>query len=112
MDFESYPMQILIVIAKECRPNSPYPDRTWMNLKPPHGIRIPELSRARLALVRSGLVIDAIKDSWKVRPTPLGYVLLESWRQHRKRLRERPILYDPVVSQTTIVDQRFIRRAA
>lgn len=51
MNFESYQMQILVVVGKGCRPNSPKPARAWMQVKPISGL--PEFGNALSALLRA-----------------------------------------------------------
>lgn len=111
MNFDNYPMQILVVVAKGCRRNSPYPERYFMNLKPPDGLRVPQLGKARDALLRAGLIERSYPMTWVVRPTELGYQLYDQWRAYLRALKERPVLFDPVKPQMHILDQRRDRWA-
>lgn len=112
MDLNSHPMQILLVIAKGCKPNSPFPDREYMNLKPYDGLPVPSLNSARAALAKAGLVIEKPYSAWKVKPSKLGYVLVERWKEARNARRARPVLFAPVTKEFRGLDQRFDRWAA
>lgn len=91
-------MQILIVVASGCKPNSPIEGRDWMNLRP-RGADIPELRRANNALVHAKILIRAPGGNpWKVKPSKIGYELVERYRLERQALRKRPIMYDRQVS--------------
>jgi hypothetical protein len=104
-----YLTQILIAIGKGCKSNSPIADRAWVNMKPPRSLKIPELLPAIDALVKAGLVDRAKGHAWKVKPSRVGYAFIESWREDRRAMRERPVLYDPVVRRREmyVIDQRY-----
>ena len=79
-----------MVVSKGCRPNSPKPTRTWMQVKPISGL--PEFGNALSALLRAGLLQR--KHGYRVKPSPAGYVLLGQWRAYRREMKRRPILFD------------------
>jgi len=82
-----------------------------MKLRPVN-VFIPELRRALDALVRVGLVMDKNPGSWTVKPSRSGYIMIEKWRERRRALRARPVLYEPVKKEIYVLDQRFDRFAA
>lgn len=92
MNLDGYPVQVLVTVAKECRPNSPKPERAWMRAMPMRGI--PEFGNALSALLRDGLLQR--KHGFRVKPSPAGYALVGQWKAYRRELRVRPILFDPV----------------
>ena len=97
-DYEGYPAQILAVIAKNCRPNSPIQDRAYMNLRP-RGGKIRGLGAALDALVRANLVERMPGRAWQIKPTPLGYAAVAQMKARRAAARMRPPLYDRVIPQ-------------
>lgn len=108
---DGYLVQVLVVIVRGCKPNSPDPDRHWFNLKP-RGVKIPELVQARHALLKGYLIIDEVHGSWRVQPTTLGLELYRRWKAQRIALRARPILFDRATRDLHVIDQRFDRYAA
>jgi len=93
MKFDSYEMQVLALVAKNCKPNSPKPERAWWKPTPIYGL--PEFGTTLSVLIRDGLLKR--KHGYKVMPSDEGYKLVAQWRMHRRDLKERPILYDPVI---------------
>ena len=83
-------MQVLVSVGKNCRPNSPKPDRAWMQAKPISGL--PEFGDALSALLRAGLLQR--KSRHRVKPSPDGYALIYQWKAYRRDLKLRPVLYD------------------
>jgi hypothetical protein len=88
----AYLTQVLVTIAKECRPNSPVAGRDWANVKP-RGGRIAAFDAALSALTRAGLIH---RRGWLVKPSPLGYELVERWRTAEAVRRRRLPLWAPV----------------
>jgi hypothetical protein len=93
MTFESYEMQILILVATNCRPNSLKPERAWWKPTPIYGV--PEFGTALSVLLRGGLLLR--KHGYRVKPSPTGYMVIGQWRARRLQLRQRPILYDRII---------------
>lgn len=90
MNFESYEMQILILVAKNCRPNSPKPERACWKPTPLYGV--PEFGTALSVLIRDDLLLR--RHGYRVKPSPLGYKLVGQWKAYRLELKRRPVLYD------------------
>jgi hypothetical protein len=86
---DGYEMQVLLAVAKGCKPNSPYPERAWLRVKPLWGT--PEFGNALSALVRKGLLQR--KHGYRVKPTPEGYAVVYRIKAQRKAMRERPVLF-------------------
>ena len=100
MKFDSYEMQILVVVAKGCRPDSPKPERAWWKPTPIYGV--PEYGTALSVLIRDGFLKR--KHGYRVKPSPEGYKLIGEWKVYRLELKRRPILYDPVIWEPRIAD--------
>jgi hypothetical protein len=107
---DPYLTQILIVVAKGSKPNSPIAERAYMNLKP-RGSKIPRLAEARDALEKAGLIERMQGRLWQVRPTRVGYAFFEQWKEDQQAKRARPALFDPVDIDIAVLDQRFNRYA-
>lgn len=93
MNFDGYDVQVLVAVAKACRPNSPTPERAWTKVYALPGF--PEFGNALSALQRRGLLQRKSYD--RVRPSPSGYALVGQWRAYRRTLKERPVLFDPII---------------
>lgn len=114
MATEPYLTQILIAVAKGCKPNSPIEDRVWFSMRPPSGLTIARLRPAIDALVKAGLLVRDRKAIWRVKPTRVGYVLVEDWKRDRLAMRARPVLFSPIIKEqepVTVLDQRYDRWA-
>jgi hypothetical protein len=90
MNFDSYEIQILVLVAKNCRPNSPKPERAWWKPTPLYGV--PEFGTALSVLLRDDLLLR--KHGYRVRPSVTGYKLVGQWKAYRHELQRRPILFD------------------
>jgi hypothetical protein len=88
----AYLTQVLVMIAKACRPNSPVAGRDWADVQP-RGAPIRGFKAALAALAHSGLIH---RQGWRVKPTPLGYELVDRWREAETAMRRRPLLWAPV----------------
>jgi hypothetical protein len=88
----AYLTQVLVTISRGCRPNSPVAGRDWASVKP-CGDRIPAFDAALAALARAGLIH---RRGWLVKPSPLGYELIERWRTAEAARRRRLPLWAPV----------------
>lgn len=76
-----YQLQVLVAIGKECRPNSPYPRRSYTVL--PRSIR--GLGAAIPTLLRIGMIEPFSVRRWfEVRPTKKGYAEIERYRSERR----------------------------
>jgi hypothetical protein len=107
MAIEAYLAQILITVAKGCKPESPIEDRAWVSMKPPYGLTIAPLRPALDALVSAGLLTRDKGSVWRVKPSRVGYAFVESWKEDRRAMKTRPILFAPVIPEPpTILDQR------
>jgi hypothetical protein len=102
MKLDSYDMQILIVVAKACKPNSPKPDRVWWKPYPVYGI--PEFGNALSRLIRDGYLLR--RHGYRVKPSPAGYKLVNDWKIRRRELKSRPIIYDPIIWEPRVSDLR------
>lgn len=89
MNFDSYQMQILVLVGKNCRPNSPKPERAWWKPTPLYGV--PEFGTALSVLLRDDLLLR--KHGYRVKPSPAGYAMIGQWRIYRQELKRRPVLY-------------------
>lgn len=102
MNFGSYEIQILLVVAKNCRPNSPKPERAWWKPTPLYGV--PQFGTALSVLLRDDLLLR--KHGYHVKPSPAGYKVIGQWKAYRSELKRRPILYDPVIWEPNIAELR------
>lgn len=93
MNFAGYDIQVLVAVAKACRPNSPKPARAWTRVFPLPGV--PEFGNTLSVLQRRGLLHRKSHD--RVRPSPAGYVVVGEWKVYRRESRKRRVLFDPVV---------------
>jgi len=99
INLDGYHVQVLVAVARGCKPNSPYPYRAWLKVKPLHGV--PEFGNALGALVREGFLL---RERLRVKPSVKGYDLFASWKTHRRELKRRPILYDQVIWEPRLCD--------
>lgn len=86
---DAYQMQILLEVARGCKPNSPKPERHWFRARPIYGT--PEFGNALSALIRRGLLQR--KHGFRVKPTAEGYALVYRMKAYRQTMRERPALF-------------------
>lgn len=93
MNSEDYQMQILLEVAKGCKPNSPYPGRAWVRVKPLW--RHPEFGDVLCVLIRKGLLQR--KHGFRVKPTAEGYSVIYQLKAQRQALRARPALFTRLV---------------
>lgn len=110
MKSDPYLTQILIVVAKGAKPDSPIAERAYMNLKP-RGGKVPGLAAAKDALEKAGLIERMPGRLWEVKPTKIGYAFYEQWKEDQAAKRTRPVLFDPIVRELIVLDQRFDRYA-
>lgn len=102
MNYDSYHMQVLVTVAKHCKPNSPKPWRAWTRVEPIYGV--PEFGNALGSLVRQGLLM---RDGYRVKPSPAGYQVVALYRANRRELRKRPILFSPLVWEPRMADLKL-----
>ena len=100
MKLDGYEMQILVVVAKNCKPNSPKPERAWWRPYPVYGI--PEFGTALSVLIRDGYLLR--KHGYRVKPSVTGFKLVNDWKAYRKELKRRPILYDQIIWEPRACD--------
>lgn len=93
MNFVGYDIQVLVAVAKDCRPNSPKPARAWTRVFPMPGI--PEYGNTLFALQRRGLLQRKSHD--RVKPSAAGYVVVSEWKVYRREFKKRRVLFDAVV---------------
>lgn len=76
-----YQFQVLVQIGTQCRPNSPYPRRSYTVV--PTWIR--SLGLAIPALLRAGMIEPYSAKQWfEVRPTKKGYAEIKLHRSERR----------------------------
>ena len=95
IDLDGSHVQVLVAVVRGCKPNSPYPERAWLKVKPLRGV--PEFGNALSALIREGFLCR--KHGFRVKPSPGGYDLFQQWKAHRRELKRRPILFDQIIWQ-------------
>jgi hypothetical protein len=100
VNFDGYDIQVLVAVAKACRPNSPKPERAWTKVFPLPGI--PEFGNTLSALVRRRLLQRKSFD--RLKPSPAGYALVGEWKANRRDLRARPVVYDLLTFGPRMVD--------
>lgn len=93
MNFDSYDIQVLVAVARDCRPNSPKPARAWTRVYPMPGVSA--YGNTLSALQRRGLLHR--KSHNRVKPSPAGYVVVSEWKAYRLEFKKRRILYDLIV---------------
>lgn len=91
-DSTAYLTQVLVAIAKACRPHSPVKGRDWADIRWAKGI--PSFKAATSALARSGLIH---RRGLFAKPSPLGYELVARWREAEAARRRRPPLWAQVL---------------
>lgn len=100
MNFGSYEIQILVLVAKNCRPNSPKPERAWWKPTPLYGV--PEFGTALSVLLRDDLL--SRKHGYRVKPSVEDYRVIEQWKIYRRELKRRPILFASVIWEQNIAE--------
>lgn len=99
-----YLLQVLVAVAKGCRPNSPYAARAWLRVFPIHGL--PEFGDALGALVRHGYLLRGPCNT--VKPSEKGYECVTGWKRQRAALRARPVLYDRLIWDVGTAQEEYI----
>jgi hypothetical protein len=102
MNYDSYHLQVLVCIAKHCKPNSPKPRRAWTYVEPIYGV--PEFGNALSSLVRQGLLI---RNGYRVKPSQAGYMVVGHYRAYRRELRKRPLLFAPIIWEPRLADMKL-----